>query len=54
MVITYFKPDSKKVGGAYVDAAGMVKKIDEFERMFFFQGGIKVPIDDILSIHLAE
>lgn len=53
LVITYFKPDSKKNGGAYVDVQGIVKKINELERMIVFQGGIKVPIDDILSIHLA-
>ena len=54
VVITYFQPDGKKAGGAYVDALGVVKKIDEYERMIVFQEGRKVPIDDILEIKLAE
>ena len=54
VVITYFQPDGKKAGGAYVDALGVVKKIDEYERMIVFREGRKVPIDDILEIKLAE
>ena len=54
VVITYFQPDGKKAGGAYVDALGVVKKIDEYERMIVFREGRKDPIDDILEIKLAE
>ena len=54
VVITYFQPDGKKAGGAYVDALGVVKKIDEYERMIVFREGRKFPIDDILEIKLAE
>lgn len=53
-MITYFQPDGKKAGGAYVDALGVVKKIDEYERMIVFREGRKVSIDDILEIKLAE
>ena len=28
--ITYFKPDDRKAGGAYLTASGTVKKIDDF------------------------
>ena len=28
--ITYFKPDERKAGGAYVTTAGAVRKIDDF------------------------
>ena len=54
VVITYFQPDGKKVGGAYVDVLGVVKKIAEYERMIVFREGRKVSIDDILEIKLAE
>ena len=54
VVITYFQPDGKKAGGAYVDALGVVKKIGEYERMIVFREGRKVSIDDILEIKLAE
>ena len=54
IVITYFQPDGRKAGGAYVDALGVVKKIGEYERMIVFREGRKVSIDDILEIKLAE
>ena len=54
IVITYFQPDGKKAGGAYVDALGVVKKIGEYERMIVFREGRKVSIDDILEIKLAD
>ena len=50
VVITYFQPDSRKAGGAYVDAVGIVKKIDEYDRVIILQDGKKIPIDDILDI----
>ena len=31
--ITYFKPDERKAGGAYVTATGAVIKVDDFERL---------------------
>ena len=48
--ITYFKPDERKAGGAYVTATGAVKKIDDFERRITMQDGAKIPMDDVLSI----
>ncbi len=47
---TYFVPDTKKDGGAYVTAAGTVKKIDEFEKTITLTDGICIPIGEILSI----
>ena len=54
VVITYFQPDSKKAGGAYVDASGVVKKMDEYARQLLFRDGRKIPIEDILVIRLGE
>lgn len=48
--ITYFKADERKAGGAYLEATGIVKKLDDFERMITMQDGAKIPMDDILSI----
>ena len=50
--ITYFKPDDRKAGGAYLTASGTVKKIDDFERIIFMENGTKIPMDDVLSIEL--
>lgn len=48
--ITYFQPDDKKEGGAYVTAIGVAKKIDEYERTVLMTEGIVIPIDEIISI----
>ena len=50
VTFTYFEPDKHKAGGAYVEVTGMVKKIDDFERLIVMQDGTKLPMDDILRI----
>lgn len=50
VAITYFKADERKVGGAYLEATGIVKKLDDFERRITMQDGTKIPMDDVLSI----
>ena len=50
VIFTYFKPDERKAGGAYVDLTGKVKKVDDFERMIVMQNRTKLPMDDILNI----
>ncbi len=51
VTITYFVPDKKKAGGAYVSVSGTVKKIDDYERMVILRNGTSIPIDDILHIN---
>ena len=51
VIITYFQPDQKKSGGAYVTATGSVKKIDEYVRTVFMHDTTKIPIDEIISIN---
>lgn len=48
--ITYFKPDVKKSGGAYVTAISAVKKIDEYERVVIMTDGTLIPVGEIISI----
>lgn len=50
IAITYFQPDAKKNGGAYVTAISMVKKIDEYERVVVMTDGTVIPFDEIISI----
>ena len=50
VTFTYFKPDERKAGGAYVKVTGTVKKVDDFERLIVMQNGAKMPMDDILNI----
>ena len=48
--ITYFVPDDKKSGGAYLTHSGVVKKIDEFERKLIMQDETVIPIEQISEI----
>ncbi|MCI8513897.1 MAG: YolD-like family protein [Lachnospiraceae bacterium] len=49
-VFTYFRPDSRKDGGAYVTATGRLGKWDGLQRMIWLTDGTKIPIDDIGDI----
>ena len=49
-VFTYFLPDETKSGGAYVTAAGRVKKLDPLGRRVILTGGAVIPVEDILEI----
>ena len=48
--ITYFEPDERKAGGAYVTTVGAVRKIDDFEQTIIMQGGTRIPMEDVLSL----
>ena len=49
---TYFLADGKKDGGAYVTAAGRIKKLDLRSRRVILTGGAVIPVEDILEIEL--
>ena len=48
--VTYFVPDKKKSGGAYVTANGRLKQIDEYEQLIILTDGKKIPIQEVYSI----
>lgn len=48
--ITYFQPDAKKNGGAYVTIRGKVKKIDELNHQILFTDGTALQTEHIRSI----
>lgn len=48
--VTYFEPDKKKDGGAYLTTEGQIKKIDEYERCIVFTDKRKISFEDILNI----
>lgn len=50
IAVTYFQPDERKAGGAYVTATGALKKIDMYERMIILLGGQRIPLDSVLEI----
>lgn len=48
--VTYFVPDKKKSGGAYVTVNGRLKQIDEYEQLIILNDGKKIPIQEVYSI----
>ena len=48
--VTYFIPDKKKSGGAYVTLNGRLKQIDEYEQLIMLTDGKKIPIQEVYSI----
>lgn len=47
---TYFQPDQKMAGGAYITKTGTVKRIDEYEQLVLMTDGTKIPINLIFEI----
>jgi len=50
VTVTWFQPDERKDGGAYVTTTGRLKKIDPVKRMLFLLDGPKIPLDDVAGI----
>jgi hypothetical protein len=48
--LTYFRPDEKKDGGAYVTAAGKLKRVDALTRTLLLEDGRKIPMDSVISV----
>lgn len=47
---TYFKPDERKSGGAYLTVSGVIRKIRNYEREILLQDGTVIPVDDIVEL----
>lgn len=54
VTLTWFQPDKRKAGGAYVIITGQLKKIDDFEGALIFTSGERIMIEDILDIQVTE
>lgn len=50
VTVTFFEPDQKKSGGAYVTVTGRIKKIDEYEGKLVLEGGISILMADVTAI----
>ena len=50
VTVTYFRPDSRKQGGAYVTISGKVKKIDEYAQTLVLTDNIAVDLQKICKI----
>ena len=50
ITVTWFQPDERKDGGAYLTAAGRLKKLDAIQRMLVLVDGTKILLDDVASL----
>ncbi len=50
VTITYFVPDTRKAGGAYVSVSGRLKRIDSRRRILLLDNGTEIPADDVLEL----
>lgn len=48
--VTYFQPDARKAGGAYVTAIGRIKRIDLYEQAFVMEDGTWIPVKSVVGI----
>ena len=50
VTITWFRPDERKEGGAYVTTTGRLKKIDQVERILVLMDGTNIPLEDVAAL----
>ena len=53
VTLTYFRPDAKKSGGAYLTLNGKVSDIDEVERVVIMESGARIPVTDIVGVDIG-
>lgn len=52
VTFTYFQPDERKSGGAYLTVTGRVKKMDGYERRILLEDGTVVPLEELIDIEV--
>lgn len=52
--ITYFKPDERKDGGAYLTVKSRAKRLNEYDRFILLEDGTEIPFDDIYKIEFND
>ena len=50
VTVTYFRPDTRKKGGAYATVTGKLKKLRLFERELLLEDGTAIPLDDVAGL----
>ena len=52
--VEYFVKDDRKAGGAYLTAAGAVRKVDAYAEVLLMADGTAIPFGDIFSIEIQD
>ena len=50
VTVTWFQPDEKKDGGAYLTATGRLKKFRELERILLLTDGTEIPLQNVVAL----
>ena len=50
VTVTWFQPDERKDGGAYVTTTGRLKKLRELERLLVLADGTEIPLEDVVAL----
>lgn len=54
VTVTFFEPDDRKAGGAYVSHTGEFRRVDGVRRVLLLKDGTEIPLDRITAIELSE
>lgn len=54
VTITYFLPDCKKSGGAYVSTTGRIIKFQQNQRLIVMEDQTAIPIDSVYDVQLLS
>ncbi len=50
VTITYFQPDERKEGGAYITVTGKVRRIDKFNQIIIFENSMEITMEKVFNI----
>lgn len=50
ITVTWFRPDERKEGGAYITTTGRLKKLDEAERILILTDDTRIPLEAVVSL----
>lgn len=51
--VTHFSPDALKKGGVYLTDVGIIKKIDEIEKLIHMDSGMRIKMEHIVEIEVV-
>jgi len=54
VTITFYRPDERKEGGAYLTEVDHVKKFENFPGAILLQNGLRIAIEDIIAFEFDE
>ncbi len=54
ITVTWFQPDERKEGGAYLTTTGRLKKIDPIEQTLVLLDGTSIQLEDVFNLESAH